>query len=63
MNVLSYNVPIMLLLVEGAIALFEDEWDANPQETADLMGQVLYMLRGHMQGCQGALSELAKGEA
>ena len=62
LNVLGYNVPIMRLLVEGAIALFEDDWDTNPQETADLMGQALYMLRGYVQGCQAALCELAKGE-
>ena len=66
MNVLGYNVPIMRLLVEGAIALFEDEWDTNPKDTADMMGQALYMLRVYVQGCQKALYELAtapmKGE-
>ena len=61
LNVLGYNMPIMRLLVEGALALFEDEWDSNPKETADLMGQALYMLRGHVRGCQEALHDLAKG--
>ena len=63
MNLLGYNVPIMRLLVEGAIALFEDEWDSNPQETADMMGQALYMLRVYVQGCQKALLELAQAPA
>ena len=66
LNTLRENVMEMRLLVEGAIALFEDEWDTNPKDTADMMGQALYMLRVYTQGCQKALYELAtapiKGE-
>ena len=61
-NLLGYEMPVMRLLVEGAIALFEDEWDTNPQETADLMGQALYLLRVKVQACQRALHDMAKGE-
>lgn len=61
-NLIGYHMPTMRLLVEGAIALFEDEWDTNPQETADLMGQALYLLRVKVQECQKALYEMAKGE-
>ena len=60
LNLLGYNVPIMRLLIKGALALFEDEWDDKPQETADLMGQALYLLRVYTQECQKALFELAK---
>lgn len=61
-NLIGYHMPIMRLLVEGALALFEDEWDENPRETADMMGHALYSLRVYIRECQEALSELAKEE-
>ena len=61
-DLIGYNLPIMRLLVEGALALFEDEWDENPKETADMMGHALYSLRVYIQECQGALCELAQEE-
>ena len=57
LNTLCENVLEMRLLVEGALALFEDEWDADPQETADLMGEALYMLRERLRICQRALKD------
>ena len=62
LNLLGYNVPIMRLLIEGALALFEDEWDDKPQETADLMGEALYMLRDRLRTCQRALKNRAEGQ-
>ena len=56
-DLIGYNMPIMRLFVEGALALFEDEWDENPLETADMMGHALYSLRVYIQECQEALHE------
>ena len=60
LNTLCENVMEMRLLVEGALALFEDEWDDDPQETADLMGEALYMLRERLRICQRALKDHAE---
>ena len=54
LNTLCKNVFEMRLLVEGALALFEDEWNDDPQEIADLMGEALYMLRDRLRTCQRA---------
>ena len=62
LNTLCKNVFEMRLLVEGALALFEDEWDDDPQETADLMGEALYMLRERLRTCQRALKDHAEGQ-
>jgi len=62
LNTLCENVFEMRLLVEGALALFEDEWDDDPQETADFMGEALYMLRERLRTCQQALKEQAEGQ-
>ena len=58
-ELIGYDLPVMRLLVEGAIALFEDEWDDNPKETADMMGHALYSLRVQLRECQNAYSELS----
>ncbi len=60
LNTLCENVMEMRLLVEGALALFEDEWDDGPQETADLMGEALYMLRERLRTCQRTLKNHAE---
>ena len=62
LNTLCENVLEMWLLVEGALALFEDEWDGDLKETADLMGEALYMLRERLRICQRALKDHAKGQ-
>ena len=62
LNTLCKNVFEMRLLVEGALALFEDEWNDDPQETADLMGEALYMLRDRLRTCQRALKNRAEGQ-
>ena len=60
LNTICHNISEMRLLVEGGIALFEDEWDADPQETGDLMGEALYMLRVRLQQCQKAFRDSAR---